>query len=83
MRMLMKMAKYSVKMGLGYFAVGTLDGAKCINPIVKLLFKHVPMSIRSSLDQAKSQSIFQGSNLTSDPKVVHTLNSTSRFKHTQ
>src|SRR5674536_398392 len=26
----------------------TLDGAKCINPIVKLLFKHVPMSIRSS-----------------------------------
>src|SRR5674536_388041 len=26
----------------------TLDGPKCINPIVKLLFKHVPMSIRSS-----------------------------------
>jgi putative transposase len=28
--------------------VCTLDGAKCINPIVKLLVKHVPMSIRSS-----------------------------------
>src|SRR5664280_3129829 len=26
----------------------TLDGARCINPIVKLLFKHVPMSIRSN-----------------------------------
>ncbi len=28
--------------------VCTLDGAKCINPVVKLLVKHVPMSIRSS-----------------------------------
>jgi len=25
----------------------TLDGARCINPIVKLLVKHIPMSIRS------------------------------------
>ena len=28
--------------------VCTLDGAKCITPVVKLLVKHVPMSIRSS-----------------------------------
>ncbi|WP_048180463.1 hypothetical protein [Methanosarcina sp. MTP4] len=28
--------------------VCTLDGAKCITPVVKLLVKHVPISIRSS-----------------------------------
>src|SRR5665647_93907 len=47
---LIQLVKYWVKTKHKSKNIGfcTLDGAKCINPIVKLLFKHVPMSIRSS-----------------------------------
>src|SRR5665647_3067676 len=47
---LLQLVKYWVKTKHKSKNIGfcTLDGSICINPIVKLLFKHVPMSIRSS-----------------------------------